>query len=309
MWIRFVLAALALMPAGCVGTGPSAPAGSSARSAPPASQEERLLADLARARALHEAENDAESAIWVGRRLGYLGRYEEAVDWYREALNEWSDSYRLRRHLGHRLISLRRFAEAEQVLREAWELARHHPNRLEPDGAPNAYGVPRSTDHGNILYHLALAQYLQGSFEGAAEHWAEAVTRATNPDSEVSARYWLAHSLRCQGQFAEARAVLSPIGPETVVLENQVYRDLCLVMQGRMSREELLEGLDPGVGKATALYGLAAWRLQQGGDQTAALAALALVAEQGSWAAFGTIAAEADVLRVAFGESSDVSQR
>ena len=40
------------------------------------------------------------------------------------------------------------------------------PDEVEPDGAPNARGIPRSTLQSNIWYHLGLAQYLAGDFDG-----------------------------------------------------------------------------------------------------------------------------------------------
>ncbi|MDA0947004.1 MAG: hypothetical protein O2799_00710 [Planctomycetota bacterium] len=265
---------------------------------------------LAQARSAFEEEPSEETAIWVGRRLGYLGRYQEAVDWYTQALETWPDSYRLRRHRGHRWITLRRFAAAEADLQEAWELACFHPDQDEPDGAPNAFGVPRSSDHGNILYHWALAVYLQGRFDEASLVWQLAVDHARNPDSEVAARYWLAHAHRAAGRHAEARAALRPVQPDWILLENHTYHRLCLVMSGRADSAELVRGgSDSLVQEATVAYGLAAWRLQQGGDTQRARAALAYVAERGDWASFGTIAASADLARLGYGPQGAGAER
>ena len=108
---------------------------------------ERLEQDLADARVLWEADPTEAHAIWVGRRLAYLGRYREALSWYSARIDQFPDSYRLLRHRGHRRISVRDFEGAEADLSRAWLLAQPHPNQLEPDGAPNPYDVPRSSDH------------------------------------------------------------------------------------------------------------------------------------------------------------------
>ena len=76
---------------------------------------------------------------------------------------------RFYRHRGHRYISVRRFDEAAADLARAAELSEGVPDVVGEDGAPNAAGIPRSTSHSNIWYHLGLAYYLQGEFERAAE--------------------------------------------------------------------------------------------------------------------------------------------
>ena len=49
-------------------------------------------------------------------------------------------------------------------LRRASQLVAGKPDEVEPDGAPNKAGIPRSTLQSNIWYHLGLAQYLRGDF-------------------------------------------------------------------------------------------------------------------------------------------------
>ena len=151
----------------------------------------RLELDLESARlALADAPSE-QRTIWVGRRLGYRGRYDEAIRWYLAALVQYPDSYRLRRHLGHRLITVRRLDDAVQVLTEARRLAASAKNRIEPDGAPGPEGEPRSSTHGNIGYHLALAHYARGEFDAAADLWVECAERwASNDDSRVAAMHW-----------------------------------------------------------------------------------------------------------------------
>lgn len=74
-------------------------------------------------------------AVWVGRRLAYLGFYEAAIDWYSAALAEYLESYRLLRHRGHRQISIRAPRQAVESLERARELAAAHPNELGAGGS------------------------------------------------------------------------------------------------------------------------------------------------------------------------------
>ena len=84
--------------------------------------------------------------------------------------------------------------KAEGVRKEpaaAKALTASHANRLEPDGAPGPSGEPRSSTHGNIDYHLALAHYLRGEFARSAELWLGCVQNwAKNDDSRIAALHF-----------------------------------------------------------------------------------------------------------------------
>jgi tetratricopeptide (TPR) repeat protein len=257
---------------------------------------ERLERDLSEARSLWSAEQNEANAIWVGRRLGYLGRYSEAIEWFSARLQEFPDSYRLLRHLGHRRISLRQFASAEADLTRAWALARDHPNRIEPDGAPNTFNIPRSTDHGNILYHLALAIHLQGRWEESANAWTACQEAATNDDSRTSALNWRYQALMRAGRPHEARETVSKARSDWDVIENHAYLDLCLLYAGRLGLSDVLGSGSDAIQDVTRRYGVSAWRYAAGEVEGAQAEWTALV-ESGPWNAFGVIAAEADLAR------------
>jgi tetratricopeptide (TPR) repeat protein len=257
---------------------------------------ERLERDLSEARSLWSAEQNEANAIWVGRRLGYLGRYSEAIEWFSARLQEFPDSYRLLRHLGHRRISLRQFASAEADLARAWALARDHPNRIEPDGAPNTFNIPRSTDHGNILYHLALAIHLQGRWEESANAWTACQEAATNDDSRASALNWRYQALMRAGRPHEARETVSKARSDWDVIENHAYLDLCLLYAGRLGLSDVLGSGSDAIQDVTRRYGVSAWRYAAGEVEGAQAEWTALV-ESGPWNAFGVIAAEADLAR------------
>ncbi|MCA9299888.1 MAG: tetratricopeptide repeat protein, partial [Phycisphaerales bacterium] len=98
----------------------------------------RLEANLDEAWRAHDADpSDEMATIWLGRRLAYLGRYDEAIRTFTAGLEDHPDSYRLLRHRGHRYLTTRRFDEAVADLERARGLIEGVPDAVEPDGAPN----------------------------------------------------------------------------------------------------------------------------------------------------------------------------
>ena len=257
--------------------------------------EQMVLLNEARAR-LAANPGNADALIWVGRRLGYLGRFEEAIKTYRqgEALNP-SDA-RFARHIGHRLISLRRYSEAEQAFERAVRISAAQPDVIEPDGLPNDAGIPTSTLKGNIWYHLGLARYLQGKFASAAIAYEGASALAHNPDAAAAARYWLYLSLKRSGQDEAASEALSGVDADWHLIENGVYHELALCLRGERNCDAIMQearGAD-GVLYATPAYGVAMSKLLSG-DQSGADALLHEIASRDSGTSFGRLAAEADL--------------
>ncbi|MEL6428567.1 MAG: hypothetical protein AAFR54_05265 [Planctomycetota bacterium] len=253
-----------------------------------------LQAEIDAAYAHWQLDPTEQTAIWVGRRLAYKGLFPDAVKWYAGALETYPESHRLRRHLGHRLLTLRQPAAAVEILTDAKGLAAARPNRLEPDGAPGPTGEPRSTTHGNIDYHLALAHYVLGEFDRAAELWKGCLeTWSRNDDSRVAALHWLHTSLVRAGRTDEAlRVLLTPIDPADVI-ENFAYHELVQLYRGERTAGEFLARDD----RSAALeYGLAR-HLIANGDSAAGNGLLDALIERQGWTAFGVLAAEADVGR------------
>ncbi|MCH2132199.1 MAG: hypothetical protein MK116_00465 [Phycisphaerales bacterium] len=241
-----------------------------------------------------------EALIWVGRRTAYLGRYREAVDIYTDALLLHPDSHRLRRHRGHRYITLRQFDAAIADLQEADALSRDLPDRVEADGMPNAQGRPRSTTKGNILYHLALARYLTGDYATAALDFKRCLDLATNDDMRVAAAYWVYLSARRADEQDLASDALAVATPDMDLLENHTYHVLLLTFQDVAIEDGPPSHLDAGVDEATLSYGLAMNAALAGRDEEARDKLLSII-EETNWAAFGHIAAEADLARAPSG--------
>ena len=131
-----------------------------------AEQRARLEADLAAAQAEYDKNpRDAERAIWLGRRLGYLGRYRDAIAIYTTALALHPDDAKLYRHRGHRYISIRQFDNAVADFEKAASLVEGIARR-DRARRPAERGQ-HSDEHaapGNIWYHLGLAHYLRSDF-------------------------------------------------------------------------------------------------------------------------------------------------
>lgn len=292
-------AALALALASCV-SSPEAPTYTSLDGrpleapAPPPEVDAWLQAELDAALARWRFAPTEMNAVWVGRRLAYKGLYGESLEWYAAALGTFPESFRLRRHMGHRLLTVRRVEEARDVLEEARRLAADAPNLLEPDGAPGPFGAPRSTTHGNIDYHLALALYALGDFEGAETAWRACLDRwAANADAEVAALHWLVMCALQRGDLAGARRLAEHPIDASDVIENHAYLDLVQMYRGDVTPDDLLDAEQPS---AAALYGVARWLIATGDEKRGRELLDGLVGDVG-WASFGVLAAEADVRR------------
>ncbi len=264
-----------------------------------AEQRARLEADLAAAQAEHDKNpRDAERAIWLGRRLGYLSRYRDAIAIYTTALVRHPDNAKLYRHRGHRYISIRQFDNAVADFEKAASLVKGLPDEIEPDGAPNQYNKPRSTLQSNIWYHLGLAYYLKGDLTRALPAYLECMKVSTNnDDSLVAASDWLYMTYRRLGRTADAARVLEPIREQMDILENDAYHKRLLMYKGLVTPGSLLatEGAD-ALQLATQGYGVGNWYLYNG-DQAKAREIFERIVQGSSWSAFGFIAAEADLHR------------
>ena len=257
-----------------------------------------LEADLATAQAAFDADPDEMNTIWLGRRLAYLQRYEEAVAVFSEGLTRFPESYRLLRHRGHRHITLRQFDAAIADFETAHALMPKGVIETEPDGMPNALGIPLSNTQFNILYHHALAHYLKGDFAAAERLWRECLDYADNPDLQVATRDWLYMTLRRLGEVEAAAEVIAAIPPDIEVIEDQAYLQRLRLYRGELAPEDLLaEGIDDSLLLVTQGYGVGNWYLYQGQPERAT-EVFQRVIDTGASAAFAYIAAEADLQRL-----------
>lgn len=261
----------------------------------------RYEQQLAQAQAAYDrAPRDIDSIIWLGRRLGYLGRLRESIATYTRGIELYPDNPWLYRHRGHRYVSARELDRAVADLDRAAALVRGQPDEVEPDGQPNARNMPIGTLHSNIYYHLALAHYLKGDFAAAIPIQRRELEEAGNDDRRVSMAHWLYMSLRRLNRNDEAAQVLVPITRQMQVIENGTYHQLLLMYKGEIPPDSLLRSGPGGamsVTDATAAYGVGNWHLFNGRrDQAETIFRRIVVG--GQWGAFGYIAAEAELARM-----------
>lgn len=259
-------------------------------------QEAKLLAALG---GLAANPDDPEALVWVGRRLGYLLQIRQAIGMYTEGIGRFPDYAPLLRHRGHRYITARQFDKAEADLLRAAELIRGKPDRVEPDGMPNASNIPLTTTAFNVWYHLGLARYLQGDFEGAAEAHTQNLAHSRRYDDNlVATTYWSYLSLRRLGRDGAARELLSPVTPEMTIIENDAYHRLCLLYKGQIGPDRVAAaGDETALNNATLGYGLGMHHLLNG-RRDEAIAVFERIVETDQWAAFGFIAAEVELARL-----------
>ncbi|MGI8919652.1 MAG: hypothetical protein ACR2H6_13745 [Pyrinomonadaceae bacterium] len=270
------------------------------RSPPPISAEAKrdMEAKLSAARARYAAEpKDADALIWVGRRLGYLGRFTEAIEVYSSGIKKFPRDTRFYRHRGHRYITLRKFDLSIADSQQAVRLIKGLPDEVEPDGQPNARNIPTGTLHFNIWYHLGLAQYLTGRNEDALKSYRECLQVSKNADSIVATTHWLYMTLRRLKREGEARQALDPIQTNMDVIENDGYYKLVLMYKGladaeALRAETLKQPNSPG--SLSILYGLANWHHYNGRvGKSAEL--LQQIVSSDQWTSFGYIAGETDL--------------
>lgn len=256
---------------------------------------DRLRADLAAAEAALAANpTDRDAFVWLGRRLGYLGRYREAIDAFSRGLDEHPDDPVLLRHRGHRWITLREFGKAAWDLERAAERLRTVPDEVEPDGRPTAGRAPHSTLHYNVHYHLGLASFLLGDWAMAEHAWLCCLAVVDDDESRVAVTHWLWCARMRAGDPAGAAAVVAPIHAGMDVVENVAYQNLCLLYRGDRTRADLAPRA--GSSGSALAFGLAHHALVTG-DRARARAELAALAASPGWSAFGVIAAEAELAR------------
>jgi tetratricopeptide (TPR) repeat protein len=265
----------------------------------PAEARRGLEANLAQAEAEYAKDPKSEEAIiWLGRRQAYLWRYRDAIDTFSKGLSMHPDSYRLYRHRGHRYITVREFDRAVSDFEKAAALIRDVPDEVEPDGAPNRYGKPRSTSHSNIWYHLGLAYYLKGDFTNALRAYQECLRFSTNDDMRVATLDWLYMTYRRLGRHGAARQLLDQVTPKMEILENDSYHKRLLMYKGEIRPEALLDTSNADdLTIATQGYGVGNWHLVEGRREKAREIFEKVVAGR-QWAAFGYIAAEVDLKRM-----------
>jgi len=239
---------------------------------------------------------DADNIIWLGRRTAYIGDFRKSIAIYSMGIKKHPTDPRMYRHRGHRFITLRFFDQAISDFEKAAELIKGKPDEIEPDGIPNERGIPVSSLHFNIWYHLGLAYYLKADFEKALHAYEMCMKASEIDDKVIATAHWYYMTLRRLGREAEAKKILENITEDMDVIENHHYHKCLMMYKGKNKPETLMkEAYEMGdLGLVTIGYGVANWYHYTGDKEKAADILREIVAVEG-WAGFGYIAAEADL--------------
>ena len=263
----------------------------------PIPNQARLEKDLQEAQSVADP-TTADAMVWIGRRYGYLWRYQDAIAQFTKGIERYPNDPRFYRHRGHRYITVRQFDKAAADFEKAASLIKGKPDEIEPDGAPNPAGVPRSTLQFNIWYHLGLAYYLQGNYPKAYDAYVECMKVSNNDDSVTATSDWMWMTLMRLNRKADAAQVLERITPKMDILENASYHRRLLMYKGLDKPEALLDTAkadDTTI--ATQGYGVGNYYYVTG-NTAKAREVFQKVTSGGGWNAFGFIAAEADLQRI-----------
>ena len=240
--------------------------------------------------------DDPDNIIWLGRRTAYLGRFREAIAIFSIGIDKYPDDPRMYRHRGHRFITLRFFDQAINDFEKAAKLIEGKQDEIEPDGIPNERGIPVSSLHFNIWYHLALAYYLKADFEKALYAYEMCMKASEIDDKLIATAHWYYMAYRRLGRKAEADKILEKIHPDMDIIENIHYYKCLMMYKGENTPEALMkEARDMGdLGLVTIGYGVANW-YNYNGEKNKAKEILKEIVSVEGWAGFGYIAAEADL--------------
>jgi tetratricopeptide (TPR) repeat protein len=190
---------------------------------------------------------------------------------------------------------VRDFDKAIADLTKGASLIRGKADEVEPSGV----GGRPSTLHFNVWYHLGLAHYLKGEFGKAIEAYLECMKASADDESKVATSDWLYMAYRRDGKTEEAAKILEPIREGMPIEENTAYYQRLLMYKGLVKPEAVLnpENAEP-IQVATQGYGVGNWYLYNG-DPEKARGVFEKIIAVGFWPAFGHIAAEVELQRLA----------
>ncbi|MEM9208396.1 MAG: tetratricopeptide repeat protein [Pseudomonadota bacterium] len=254
---------------------------------------QRLETDLEIAKAVFAvAPQREDSWIWLGRRYGYLGHYEDAIAVFTAGLERFPDSYKLHRFRGRHRARNRDFAGAIEDYRLGLEKMRGVPDTFEPDGIPNARRLTISTYRSNLHYYLGQTSFATGDFQAMVEHLDASLASpiALNiDDHRIAVTFWKYLALRKLARDAEASALLNALPNEPTLIENDSYLAAVQVFE---LGEPLPDGADSLSRFAAGMDALMA------GDRKRGVELLDAVVNQ---SALGYWPAEAELIRLRAG--------
>jgi tetratricopeptide (TPR) repeat protein len=202
-----------------------------------------LEKDLLIARKVMEIAPEREdSYIWLGRRLAYLNRFEEAIAVFTAGLEKFPDSYKLLRFRARKLARSRQFERAIADYRRGLALMQGVEDSYEPDGILNRRNQFLGSYRGNMHYYLGQTLWAVGDYAGTLRGMERSISEplVQNPDHTVATTYWRYLALRKLGRSAEADELVRRIPGDLKLLENDAYYDGVRYMQGALDRRTVI---------------------------------------------------------------------
>lgn len=201
-----------------------------------------LEKDLLIARKVMEIAPEREDSwIWLGRRLAYLNRYDEAIEVFTEGLERFPGSYKLLRFRGRKLARSRQFERAIADYRRGLELMAGVADSYEPDGIVNARHQFLGSYRGNLHYYLGQTLWAVGDYAGTLEEMQRSIAEplVQNPDHRIATTYWRYLALRKLGRDEAAATLVRDVPTDLEMIENTTYYDGVRFMQRTLDRKTL----------------------------------------------------------------------
>jgi len=231
---------------------------------------------VARASAAVTADStNAELLMQLGIAQSGFWQFREAIESFSRAIALAPNNAMLYRWRGHRYLSVR---ELDRAL------------------ADFARGLALDSANYGIWYHLGVVRFVRGNFASAAAAFARAQPLAPDAGELAGATDWRWMSLARAGRRDEADAMLRA-RPDSLPTTN-AYRQRLRLYRGEIGPDSVITAADTaGVAVATLSYGVGNWYLVRRNTARARQWFERAVAS-GGWAAFGFIAAEAELRRM-----------
>jgi tetratricopeptide (TPR) repeat protein len=231
---------------------------------------------IARAAAALAADpHDVKLITQLGMAQVARQQYREAIETFTRGLAEDPKNVAFLRERGHRYLSLRQLDKAMDDLTRGFALD--------------------STDYG-VLYHLGIVRFAGGDFDGAADAFQRALSRAPNVEELDGSTDWLWMSLSRAGRHAAAELLLQR-HPDSLPGEN-AYAQRLKLYRGQIGPDQVITPADTdGVTVATLSFGLGDWYLAKG-DTARAKPWFAQAVQTSGWPAFGFILSEVELKRL-----------
>lgn len=271
-------------------------------------------AERVKAQLEYNANHSEFNIVWLARVDGFLFNWKNAMRLLDEGMEHFPESFRVPRHIGHRLLGLRDVKNATTQLELAREHVQGQPATSEffPIEVRIIPLVPKSSSQFNIYYHLGLSHFLAGDYKAAASVYKEGFQWAFSKfdegdDAFIAMNYWLVNTYQRMGtpEALQASAKLltniSSDKSEYHIVEKLGwgYWYGLMIWKGELSPEEVLQmsTTKPGVELDTYGYAVAQYLFVQDDEEERRQARqlMFILRADPQWSAFGFIGAEYDL--------------